>query len=135
VLAPLVLDERQLWRKFMQATSVGDSVPAIWQAPSDARLIVDRRRQTVWFDGVVIDIPGGSAAYKLIELLTEAKKKVVTSGTICEALSPNRDEDFARKIKSQAKKLIESKVAVDGDDVIVLVRGQGYRLGVPSYIG
>lgn len=138
-LEGLVLEERAFWRRFMIAAAVGTRVPAIWRAP-DARLVVDKGRMCVWLDGVPIDVAPDSAAYRFIAALADAHGNPVTNETLDGLLSANREEGFARKVKLTAKKAIEASLAkaghpVDGDSVLVTVRGQGYRLGVSSHVG
>lgn len=136
----LCIDEHEIWRQVMVATAVGAQVPAIWHAPRNVRLVVDRTRMLVWLDGVPIGVTPDSGAYRFIAMLAEARNCPVASDEIDAAVSPNRDESSARKVKNAAKKALETSLAsagrsIDADDILVNVRGQGYKLAVPAYVG
>lgn len=136
----LCFDEHEVWRQVMVATAVGAQVPAIWRAPRNVRLVVDRTRMLVWLDGVPINVTSDSGAYRFIAMLAEARNCPVANDAIDAALSPNRDESSARKVKSAAKKALETSLAlagrsIDADNILVNVRGQGYKLAVPAYVG
>lgn len=136
----LCIDAREVWQQVMVATAVGAQVPAIWHAPGNVRLVVDRTRMLVWLDGVPIGVTPDSGAYRFIAMLAEARNCPVANDVIDAALSPNRDESSARKVKSAAKKALETSLAsagrsIDADEILVNVRGQGYKLAVPAYVG
>jgi hypothetical protein len=135
----LVLDERATWRKIVRASSVGAQVPAYWRAPLGVRLIVDDTRKIVWFDGIELEVPADSLPYRFIATLAAAGTSVVPNETLAR-LSPNRDPGFVRKVKNDAKNLVEAQVAaatgrpVDGNAIFISRRG-GYCLGLPPFIG
>lgn len=136
----LCIDAREVWQHVMAATAVGAQVPAIWHAPRNVRLVVDRTRMLVWLDGVPIGVTPDSGAYRFIAMLAEARNCPVANDVIDAALSPNRDDSSARKVKSAVKKAFEASLAsagrlIDADDIVVNVRGQGYKLAVPAYVG
>lgn len=135
----LIPDEREVWRKVMIASSVGPQVPAIWLAPRDARIVVDKTRMHVWYEGIDLKVPPDSLVFKFIAALADAHNAPVTTEALEQLMSRNRDESFARKVKNDAKKLVEARlkeagISVDADSIFVTVRGQGYRLGVAAYI-
>lgn len=135
----LVFDERAMWRKIVRASSVGTQVPAFWRAPLDVLLVVDDTRKLVWFDGLDLEVPPDSLPYRFIAALAAAGTSMVTNEALAALLSPNRDSGFVRRVKGDAKKLIETRLAqvgrqVDGDAIFRSTRG-GYRLGVTPFVG
>jgi len=135
----LVFDERTMWRKIVRASSVGAQVPAFWRAPLDVRLVVDDMRKLVWFDGIDLEVPPDSLPYRFIAALAAAGTSMVTNEALAAQLSPNREPGFVRRVKGDAKKLIETRLAhagrqVDGDAIFRATRG-GYRLGVTPFVG
>lgn len=134
----LTLDPRSVWREFVRANKLMAKVEAIWSASLDARLVIDRRRQLVWLDGLLVNIPSESHPFKLLVVLASARGAVVSHTDIGAALSAKRGdaEDVSKKAKHQAKMAITRSFAaaarpIDADAIICSAAG-GYRLAVPS---
>lgn len=136
-ISRLAVPSREFWRDFLIATGVANSVPAVWVAPPNARVVIDQTLKRVWLDGVELDV--SDHVYRFVEMLAVAKGNPVATETIDQELSSNREETFARKVRDRLKKVIESSRGAGGppldvNDVVRTARGKGYALALPSFV-
>lgn len=136
-VSQLTVPSRDFWRDFLIAAGAANSVPSIWVAPRDARLVIDRARKRTWLDGVELNL--SDHLYRFVEILAIAKGNPVATETIDKELSSNRDETFARKVRDRLKKAIETSRSaaappIDINDVVRTARGKGYALALPPFV-
>jgi hypothetical protein len=138
----LTLSARDIWRRFVTSSNLAAQLPAIWSAPTDARLVVDHARKSVWIDGLAVGVLAESHPYQLIEMLAEAHGNLVSHEEIARKLSSAREDEasvVSKKAKAALKKAIEKTFREEGRSILVdeIVRGGagGYRLGVASHVG
>jgi hypothetical protein len=128
-----------LIRAIAAKLNLTEQLPAILTAPDAARLVVDTRRGTIWFDGRVIpDLKPNTQPFDFVELLARNASNVVSTDELLKVLSPASESDNqpVRIAKSKAKKAIADVVQGTGvhfADPFQAVR-TGYRLTVPAYV-
>ena len=94
-----------------------EQLPAILTAPEKARLIVDTRCGTIWFDGIAI--PGlkpDTHQFRFAELLARKAPGPVSKDDVVQQLSCGRadGDQAARSAKSKATKAIRAAVQGTG---------------------
>lgn len=119
--------------------NLADQLPAILTAPETARLIVDRRRGIIWFDGVQItELKPDTHQFKFAEILVERAPAAVPKDDVVRHLSYGRadGDQAARAAKMRANKVIREALEAAGHTFEdPFLSGNGcYRLTVRGHM-
>ena len=94
-------------------------------------LRLSQTQRRVWVGGKELDPPLSLAQYRLLELLSERRGKIVTRDDVIQAVWPESDEAgiTEQAIDALMRRLRDRLAEVDSDhEYIVTVRGHGFRL-------
>ncbi len=131
---------KHLLAKIISELGIEDSVPAQLRAPPGHRLVIDKKTQEIFTDGVKLRIERDTQPHKFIMVLAGAHEKNAKLETkdIAALLSPNANSDnVARQAKSDAIKKLKQSFAAEDREVPpdLLKIFDGYRINVPTFIG
>lgn len=128
-----------LVRAIATKLNLAHTLPAIVTAPDTARLVVDTRQGTIWFDRTEVpDLKPGTHPFAFTEILARNAPNTVSKDVLLAHLSPGRGDgdQAARSAKTKARKAMEEALQGTGacfDDPFRSESG-GYRLTVPAYV-
>lgn len=111
---------KQVIRDGTVACGIAETIPAIYNAPIGAELVVDKRLKKVWVHGTELqNLAPDSQAYLFIEMLASANNGSVSHDDITKAISFHRlnsdGTTTARQAKNKAKKAIDEVFATNGN--------------------
>lgn len=128
-----------LIRAIAAKLNLTEQLPAILTAPEKARLIMDRSRGMIWFDGIEItDLKPDTHQFKFTEILIERSPRAVPKEDIVKHLSFARDDgdQAARAAKMNASKAIRKAVERAGHSFEDPFRSENgcYRLTIQAHM-
>jgi hypothetical protein len=112
-----LLRREEMIRAIAATFSLTDQLPAVLTVPNSARLVVDTRRGTVWFDKIeMTNLKPSTHQFRFVEALAKAAPAAVSKQDLCAALSAGREdgEQAARSAKLSAKKAIRDALEAKG---------------------
>jgi hypothetical protein len=145
-LAKLVLGEpipsrTRVIRETVALLNLAGSVPALFTAPDNARLVVDSQLGRVWMDGAEVSaLRAGTHPFRFVEMLARRCPGRVSSEEVRACLSEARDDgDTAvRQAKTAARRAIKAAMAASGQSFVEDPFPAGpvgfYRCAIQSYV-